>query len=810
MTTGDHLDPSTLFAFQQRVLASLHGGRSVILQAPTGAGKTRAAIFPFLLALRDGWTSFPRRCIYSVPMRVLANQFYEEYNNLSSSAFQNLSVSIQTGERPEDRYFEKPLIFTTIDQTLSSALGVPYGLSRGQGNLNVAAVFSSYLVFDEFHLFPRDGGLRTTLQLLKLFRGLTPFVLMTATFSGTMLNELAELLCANVVTVPEVELASIPSQQGKARRFHTVDSQLTPEAVLAKHHSRSIVICNVVERAQSLYRNLKNHPYRGNADTVLLHSRFLPEDRNSKEELVRREFGPDRSQRKTQSMILVATQVIEVGLNITCENLHTEIAPASSILQRAGRCARFSGERGDVYVYRTPLAEDGRYNYAPYTGGGEQECEMTWSAMEKRNGRPLNFCDEQQVIDEVHAESDRILLEEMKQQERAILYSISLAITQGETSERAQLIRRPDTRTILVNRNPDNLTDPYACSGFSFWHGSIRGKYADLTDWAKEKALPWVIKYPVDVDRSSEEGETGHLYEWREVQSIRDFDASPIFVIHPGLVDYDRDVGFRFTDEGGKYETGCRAPESSADPVARFAYSLESYEEHVMKMLAQYRRKLADLETGYPAKHLEQRLGLEEGLINRIVGLAIATHDTAKMNHRWQAWARAYQRLIGEPVETRGCFIAHTHYDANNATHEAALEAANKRAGCKRPPHAGEGAIAVARLVHEAVGGNQGLRRAVLTAIARHHSAQLREYSAYRLESGAADALARALTGAGFTDPNHLSSHLLTMPPSASLENHLLRPDDPFDWWLTYFLIVRVLRLADRMSQQSEPMEVLM
>ena len=40
-----------LFPFQQRTFEFLSQGRSVILQAPTGAGKTLAALHPFFLSL---------------------------------------------------------------------------------------------------------------------------------------------------------------------------------------------------------------------------------------------------------------------------------------------------------------------------------------------------------------------------------------------------------------------------------------------------------------------------------------------------------------------------------------------------------------------------------------------------------------------------------------------------------------------------------------------------------------------------------------------------------------------------------------
>src|SRR5688500_16566836 len=119
-----------LYRYQERVKELIQVGKSVILQAPTGAGKTRAALSPFIenfFNRNDGST--PRKCIYSVPMRVLANQFEAEYKKLSSSYQrrnrEEIKVTIQTGERPEDRELKGDLIFCTIDQFLSSYLTMP-------------------------------------------------------------------------------------------------------------------------------------------------------------------------------------------------------------------------------------------------------------------------------------------------------------------------------------------------------------------------------------------------------------------------------------------------------------------------------------------------------------------------------------------------------------------------------------------------------------------------------------------------------------------------------------------------------------
>ena len=130
-----------LFPFQQRTFEFLSQGRSVILQAPTGAGKTLAALHPFFHHFKHSQpVDFPRQCIYSVPMRTLANQFEAEYRKK-----QECRVTLQTGDQPNDStVVDGDLVFTTIDQTLSNALGVPYALSKSRANLNAGAVFMVY------------------------------------------------------------------------------------------------------------------------------------------------------------------------------------------------------------------------------------------------------------------------------------------------------------------------------------------------------------------------------------------------------------------------------------------------------------------------------------------------------------------------------------------------------------------------------------------------------------------------------------------------------------------------------------------
>lgn len=170
--------------FQEKVFECLMNGHSVILQAPTGSGKTKAALMPFLQNLAQGGNTLPHTCRYAVPLKVLANQFYREFNSIASridlqghthlvETYQSLNsnaISIQTGEQPDDPQMESALTFCTIDQLLASFLAVPYGVGSNRANLNVGGVIGSFLILDEFHLYPllREGKSASEHALLLL------------------------------------------------------------------------------------------------------------------------------------------------------------------------------------------------------------------------------------------------------------------------------------------------------------------------------------------------------------------------------------------------------------------------------------------------------------------------------------------------------------------------------------------------------------------------------------------------------------------------------------------------------------------
>ncbi len=415
----------TPYPYQERLLEAVMEGRNAIVVTPTGSGKTRGAILPFWQNKAGKYGRLPEKALYVVPMRVLATQFrttcdelYQELNpepfREAETAYRRIKrglISIQTGESPEDPAFESMITACTIDQALSGALGIPYGLNSKLANLNVGAICSSYLILDEPHLYPVSadgrsykGAFTTCLELLRLLQGLTRFVFMSATLSTSLVQRLCTMLDADPIELNEDELQEL--NKGRSRTFACSPEPLSAERILQEHDRCSLVVCNTVQRAQETYLKLWEAIERQGRtiELRLLHSRFTDEDRQQQAEELSRLLGKaqwkDGLYQGQQDIIVVATQVVEVGLDISVQTLHSELAPANSLVQRAGRCARFEKQQGRVLIY--PLAPDEEGKPASTLPYAASLCDDTWNALQQFDGSIVGFREERQLIDQVH------------------------------------------------------------------------------------------------------------------------------------------------------------------------------------------------------------------------------------------------------------------------------------------------------------------------------------------------------------------------------------------------------------------------
>ncbi|KAB8141442.1 CRISPR-associated helicase Cas3' [Chloroflexia bacterium SDU3-3] len=854
MNVGNGL---ALRPFQQRVFEAVWRGERVILQAPTGAGKTRAALNPFVQHLAEhvgGGPETPLRmpltCRYAVPLRVLASQFFGEFGSLGDAIDRHWStrtkdiyqtfgqqlVQVQTGEQPMDSQLESALTFCTIDQLLASFLGIPYGIGGRRANLNVGAVIGSYLVLDEFHLYPlaRDGkgawGARTTaLQMLQMLNGqgkkLTPFVLMTATFSSQLIGQLAQLLDATVISVDSApspdggpsELDALNA--GRTRHVTVHDSPMDVRSILDTHQGCSLVVCNTVLRAQQVFVALREALEGSPTRVLLLHSRFTDDDRQRKQAELEQRLGKqawDGDIYLGEDVIVVGTQVVEVGLDISVRTLHSEAAPANSIIQRAGRCARFAQQRGQVHIYPVPPNDDGKTSYRPYD---EAKTLATSVAFDRLRGQHVGFAQEQEVIDAVHSEEDAALLDTFRRQQPLIREKMYRGWAFAERAIATTLIRDVQQVSLLIHPDPNAaITErPWDWQSFSLAPGQLIGRWDRLHEAASQRRgfgddgpIMWAAQIEEPPTDAGER--VPPRYRWEPVATREGIASALMLTLSPDIASYSSDIGLVLRD--GALDTHWPTQPFASSKVQGQAtrqiyggYDQESYAEHIGGLLRAYREsRLAD-DARYIARRLEQAAGLADGAVDWAIRLAIACHDIGKLGQGWQGWAQGWQATLvstfpakAEAYQPRKAPFAHT----DSEPHHRDLERAFTRK-TPRPHHACESAALAANLIFESL-GNDSLARATVAAIARHHSAASQRYEPIQLIPDARRYVAEMLDVArqGTAWPYDIQELDLAIDHGTDLdaESMTLPRDQPgleLEMWL-YYVIVRALRLADGRS----------
>lgn len=272
------------------------------------------------------------------------------------------------------------VLIGTQDMLLSRTLNRGYGSPRARWPMEYGLLNQDSLwVLDEVQLM--DVGLATSAQL-QAFRdqdqadGKTqrPCVTwwMSATLQHNWLSKSPDT--RDLMTGLEKHGIRIPAPQRQGVLWDDVSKPLElvefkhPKALakeIAERHIQlgsgtsglTLVVLNTVDRALDVWQSLLKNKNLKSTDIRLVHSRFRPAERAR--------WQPEFLNRVTCSpgvdRIIVATQVIEAGVNISSALLVTELAPWASLIQRFGRCARWGGE-GRVLVADLELK-----NPAPYS-----------------------------------------------------------------------------------------------------------------------------------------------------------------------------------------------------------------------------------------------------------------------------------------------------------------------------------------------------------------------------------------------------------------------------------------------------------
>jgi CRISPR-associated endonuclease/helicase Cas3 len=762
--------------FQRETIKNILEYKNTILKAPTGSGKTETAIAPWLFAKLLN-PDFPNKLIYVVPLRTLANSlrtrtqnYIENWNkkyNQSERKDRKIVVTLQTGENPEDPRFEGDIIFCTIDQMLSSFLNIPYSVGRGSANVNAGAIFSSYLVFDELHLLDPDRSFATVLKVLEQANGISPFLLMTATLTDELVNEIKSVVGNDVEEIVVKE--DLPEIEGqRCRTFEAIKKPLSAKLILddikQEKRKRLIIICNTVSVSQGLFRDLEGLIDSDEIIVTLLHSRFLPGDRKDKESNLEKIFGKDWQNDNDESKkchVLISTQVIEVGINITCEVMHVQLCPMSSLLQRAGRCARFQNETGEVRVYydvkieenNLELAEadtedteaelidrqpEKKRKFLPYN---DDVCLKTWEVLKNHSSKEkVGFETEDEWIQQVH--QDESELQKKRRQNNRLEFENKFrdAIFEGDRSTARQLIRFVDNRTIYVsNLSTDNPTiidgstqeddeevDLSQLPVFSVPKTSLLKALKEFN----ENKLDWLFKRV-----ENPQGDKAETYKKpgakkinitsEKINSAKEVVASFRLIINRKYVSYCKDIGLEINVNNPPEKADIPEPEESQQPYKdQYEYHMDTYTQHLKMMWDCWHNKFPPkssedkltytsirdelLKAG--GRFIKEKIFTEatkedaEALFELLVMFAILTHDLGKLQVKWQQVMRGWQQLAYDKFKDHPDFRPSApkfhllaHTDHKESVDEEEYKAYMKQN--KRPPHAVESAFLAEELL---------------------------------------------------------------------------------------------------------------
>jgi CRISPR-associated endonuclease/helicase Cas3 len=348
-----------------------------VLRAPTGSGKTEAAL---LWAARQRETGPGRPPVfYVLPYRASLNAM--RFRITSRYGIPEGAVVLQHSSATaaiyghclaEKGYSGQAALWTAraeaaLARLMTAPVRVltPYQLLRAFFGLPghdavITDASGGIFILDELHAYdlPRLALIVAAAEHLARDLG-ARFLVMSATLPAILDREWRRTLA---VDPTEIVADSETLEEFRRHRVHVVAADLTSQGILQqiveRHRSGEavLVVATTVSRAILIYDAVRRQ--LDAADVSLLHGRFTGEDRARKETELGRRMGTG-NRGPNRGCVLVATQVVEVSLDVDFDVLFSDPAPVESLLQRFGRVNRDRTHPSRDVVVCSAIPSDG-------------------------------------------------------------------------------------------------------------------------------------------------------------------------------------------------------------------------------------------------------------------------------------------------------------------------------------------------------------------------------------------------------------------------------------------------------------------
>src|SRR5215468_7900073 len=379
------------YGYQARIARD---GLPSVVRAPTGTGKT-GVILAWLWRRLYGPhpAQTPRRLVYALPQGSLVDQVAGEARRWLANLglTENVALHVVMGGRAEtqgewrENMHLPAIVVGTVDALVSKALNRGYGIGRSIFPIDFALVTNgAHWIIDEFRLCPEST---TTLRQLATFAAklgtAEPFgvTCMSAAMPDGLLTTVDNPAVGETVEIlPGERTGELAVRLGAERTIRRLEAEPGDyrkiAAAVQKLHrpgTLTLVVLNTVQAAREVYKQLR----RAAAGRTLLHSRFRGNERAPLMACVAAH---------PHNRIVVATQVIEAGIDLNAAVLVTESAPWPALVQRVGRCNRTGLMNSDAEVWWIPPAAPAPYGQADIDA---TSAELDLLEGERVTGEPL-------------------------------------------------------------------------------------------------------------------------------------------------------------------------------------------------------------------------------------------------------------------------------------------------------------------------------------------------------------------------------------------------------------------------------------